>query len=67
VSDAATELDGVESIDLEFTVMTDEDRENLRRTCTATRCGTAGSNQAHGHAEGVRSRSRRTPRRPGRC
>ena len=52
VSDAATELDGVESIDLEFTVMSDEDRENLRRTLHGDASGTAGSSQAHGHAEG---------------
>ena len=52
VSDAATELDGVESIDLEFTVMSDEDRENLRRTLHGDAGATAGSTQAHGHAEG---------------
>jgi len=52
VSDAATELDGVESIDLEFTVMSDEDRENLRRTLHGDAASTAGSSQAHGHAEG---------------
>ena len=52
VSDAATELDGVESIELEFTVMSDEDRENLRRTLHGDAASSAGSNQAHGHAEG---------------
>ena len=52
VSEAATQLDGVESIDLEFTVMSDEDRENLRRTLHGDAGATAGSNQAHGHAEG---------------
>jgi ATP-binding protein involved in chromosome partitioning len=52
VSEAATELDGVESIDLEFTVMSDEDRENLRRTLHGDAGATAGSSQAHGHAEG---------------
>jgi len=52
VSDAATELDGVESIDLEFTVMSDEDRENLRRTLHGDAGATAGSSQSHGHAEG---------------
>ncbi|HSP29645.1 MAG TPA: P-loop NTPase, partial [Ilumatobacteraceae bacterium] len=52
VSEAATELDGVESIDLEFTVMSDEDRENLRRTLHGDAGSTAGSSQAHGHAEG---------------
>ncbi len=52
VSEAATELDGVESIDLEFTVMSDEDRENLRRTLHGDAASSAGSSQAHGHAEG---------------
>ena len=41
-----TDLDGVESIDLEFTVMTDEDRENLRRTLHGDAASTAGSSQA---------------------
>jgi ATP-binding protein involved in chromosome partitioning len=52
VSEAATALDGVESIDLEFTVMSDEDREHLRRTLHGDAASSAGSNQAHGHAEG---------------
>ncbi|RLE19115.1 MAG: sodium:proton antiporter [Actinobacteria bacterium] len=52
VSEAATQLDGVESIDLEFTVMSDEDRENIRRSLHGEAGSTAGSGQAHGHAEG---------------
>jgi ATP-binding protein involved in chromosome partitioning len=52
VSEAATRLDGVTSIDLEFTVMSDEDRENLRRTLHGDAASSAGSDQAHGHAEG---------------
>ncbi len=52
VADAATQLDGVESIDLEFTVMSDEDRENLRRTLHGDAGATAGHGHAHGHAEG---------------
>jgi ATP-binding protein involved in chromosome partitioning len=53
VSEAATELDGVESIDLEFTVMTDEERENVRMLVHGGGgAATAGSSQAHGHAEG---------------
>jgi ATP-binding protein involved in chromosome partitioning len=53
VSEAATELDGVESIDLEFTVMTDEERENVRKLVHGGGgAASAGSNQAHGHAEG---------------
>ncbi len=52
VSDAATQLDGVDRIDLEFTVMSDEDRENLRKTLHGDAGATAGSGHAHGHAEG---------------
>ena len=52
VSDAATQLDGVDSIDLEFTVMSDEDRENLRKMLHGDAGASAGANQAHGHAEG---------------
>jgi ATP-binding protein involved in chromosome partitioning len=52
VADAATQLEGVESIDLEFTVMSDADREQLRRTLHGDAAGSAGSTHAHGHAEG---------------
>lgn len=52
VSDAATELEGVTSIDLEFTVMSDEDRENLRRSLHGDAASSADASQAHGHAEG---------------
>jgi ATP-binding protein involved in chromosome partitioning len=52
VSEAATQLDGVESIDLEFTVMTDDERETLRKSLHGDAGASAGSNQAHGHAEG---------------
>jgi ATP-binding protein involved in chromosome partitioning len=52
VSDAVTGLDGVARVDLEFTVMTDEEREDLRRRLHGDPGATAGSAQAHGHAEG---------------
>jgi ATP-binding protein involved in chromosome partitioning len=52
VTEAATRLDGVETIDLEFTVMTDDDREELRRRLHGDAAASAGSHQAHGHAEG---------------
>jgi ATP-binding protein involved in chromosome partitioning len=52
VAEAATQLDGVESIDLEFTVMSDDDRAQLRKTLHGDAGATAGSSQAHGHAEG---------------
>jgi len=53
VAEAATALDGVEAIDLEFTVMTDEEREDLRRKLHGDGgAATAGAQQPHGHAEG---------------
>ena len=52
VDEAVTALDGVERMDLDFTVMTDEEREALRHTLHGDPAATAGSQQAHGHAEG---------------
>ncbi len=52
VSDAATALEGVESIDLEFTVMTDDEREQLRRDLHGDPASSGGQEHAHGHAEG---------------
>ena len=52
VGDAVTALPGVTGVDLDFTVMTDEDREQLRRRLHGDPASTAGSAQAHGHAEG---------------
>jgi ATP-binding protein involved in chromosome partitioning len=52
VSEAALRLAGVDSIDLEFTVMTDEEREDLRRRLHGDAAGSAGHQHAHGHAEG---------------
>jgi ATP-binding protein involved in chromosome partitioning len=52
VDGAVTALDGVDSLDLDFTVMTDEEREALRVKLHGNPAGTAGSQQAHGHAEG---------------
>jgi ATP-binding protein involved in chromosome partitioning len=52
VDGAVTALDGVESLDLDFTVMTDEEREALRIKLHGNPAATAGSQQAHGHAEG---------------
>jgi len=51
VSDAVRALDGVEEVGIEFGVMTDEQRETLRRNLHGDPGATAGSNQAHGHAE----------------
>jgi ATP-binding protein involved in chromosome partitioning len=52
VDGAVTALDGVDSVDLDFTVMTDEERETLRKKLHGDPKATAGSQQAHGHAEG---------------
>ena len=42
----------VSSVKLEFGVMNDAERENVRRMLHGDAAATAGSNQAHGHAEG---------------
>jgi ATP-binding protein involved in chromosome partitioning len=52
VTTAVEALDGVNQVDLEFTVMTDDERETLRKNLHGDAGGTAGSHQAHGHAEG---------------
>ena len=52
VTDALTALDGISRVDLEFTVMTDEEREALRRRLHGDPGATAGSQASHGHAEG---------------
>ena len=52
VTDAVAPLEGVASVDLEFTVMTDDDREELRKRLHGDPGSTAGQGQAHGHAEG---------------
>jgi ATP-binding protein involved in chromosome partitioning len=52
VSTAVTALDGVDGFDLDFTVMTDEERAALRTKLHGDPAATAGSQPAHGHAEG---------------
>lgn len=52
VSEAVTALDGVTEATVEFGVMSDEQRESIRRQLHGDPGATAGSNQAHGHAEG---------------
>ncbi len=52
VSDAGIALDGVDRIDVDFTVMTDGEREALRRQLHGDAGASAGSAPAHGHAEG---------------
>ncbi|MEE9414020.1 MAG: P-loop NTPase [Acidimicrobiales bacterium] len=52
VSDAVVALDGIDTCDLSFTVMTDEERAAVRELVQGNPAGTAGTNPAHGHAEG---------------
>ena len=52
VDDAVSALDGVEAVDLDFTVMTDDERVALRTRLHGDPAATAGTHQAHGHAEG---------------
>ena len=52
VSEAVTPLDGIDRVDLDFTVMTDEQREELRSRLHGDPGSTAGTAQAHGHAQG---------------
>lgn len=52
VTGAVRALDGVTSSDIDFTVMTDEERTELRQRLHGDPASTAGSQQAHGHAEG---------------
>lgn len=52
VSGAVMPLEGVTGVALDFTVMTDQEREALRLKLHGNPAGTAGAGQAHGHAEG---------------
>jgi ATP-binding protein involved in chromosome partitioning len=52
VEGAVTELDGVESFNLDFTVMTDDERAALRTKLHGDPGATAGSQPSHGHSEG---------------
>jgi ATP-binding protein involved in chromosome partitioning len=52
VTGAVEPLDGVTHVDLEFTVMTDDERAALRERLHGSPGATAGSSPAQGHAEG---------------
>jgi ATP-binding protein involved in chromosome partitioning len=52
VDTAVTALDDVDAVDLDFTVMTDDERAALRTRLHGDPAATAGSQPAHGHAEG---------------
>ena len=52
VEQAVVALDGIDRCDIDFTVMTDEERAALRERLHGDPASTAGSHQGHGHAEG---------------
>jgi ATP-binding protein involved in chromosome partitioning len=52
VDAAALAVDGVTGVSVDFTVMTDDEREALRRRLHGDAAASAGSQHAHGHAEG---------------
>jgi len=52
VRGALATIDGVRDVALDFTVMTDEEREELRIKLHGSPSATAGQSQAHGHAQG---------------
>ncbi|MBI5090371.1 MAG: Mrp/NBP35 family ATP-binding protein [Actinobacteria bacterium] len=52
VTTAVQALAGVGSVNLDFTVMTDQEREDLRMKLHGSPGASAGQGQAHGHAEG---------------
>ena len=52
VSEAVSALAGVESVGIEFTVMTDDERAAIRQMLHGNPAATAGSQPAQGHAEG---------------
>ena len=52
VTGAVVALDGIDRVDLDFTVMTDEERAALREMLHGDPASTAGTHQGHGHAEG---------------
>ncbi|MBU3701727.1 MAG: DUF59 domain-containing protein [Acidimicrobiia bacterium] len=52
VSEAVIALHCIDRCDLDFTVMTDEERAELRQLLHGDPAATAGTHQGHGHAEG---------------
>ena len=52
VGEAVHALDGVDSVRVTFDVMTDEERAKVRELMVGDPAATAGSQAAHGHAEG---------------
>ncbi|MGE0879685.1 MAG: P-loop NTPase [Acidimicrobiia bacterium] len=52
VTAALTALDGVKTVGIDFTVLSEPELQKLRQTLHGDPAATAGSHQAHGHSEG---------------
>jgi ATP-binding protein involved in chromosome partitioning len=52
VTTAVKSLDGVRDVSIDFAVMNDAEREKVRRLVHGDAAASAGTNAAHGHAEG---------------
>jgi ATP-binding protein involved in chromosome partitioning len=52
VTAAVTALDEIDTVSIDFTVMTDEERAAIREMLHGNPAATAGTHQGHGHAEG---------------
>jgi len=52
VTEVVAALDGVERVQVEVTLMTDDERASLRRSLHGDPAATAGTNPTHGHSEG---------------
>jgi ATP-binding protein involved in chromosome partitioning len=52
VTAAVVALEGIDAVDLDFTVMTDDERAVLRQKLNGDPGATAGTHEGHGHAEG---------------
>ena len=52
VSTAVSELDGVSTVSLDFTVMTDQERAEVRKLMIGDPASTSGSQPSHGHSQG---------------
>lgn len=52
VTDAVQALDGVGAVTIDFSVMTDDERASVREMLLGDPAATAGTQAAHGHAEG---------------
>ena len=52
VTAAGVALDGIDRVDIDFTVMNDEERAAVRAMVHGDPASTAGTHAAHGHAEG---------------